>query len=219
MTFNFSIRTALKDSWKLFSRHWGFFIGLAFIMIIFSTFSHSHHSYQSLDVALTVIVAIATILWGYVWISASLAAVDGKEDILNFRSLSVHMPTLRQFFMLIIVGIVAGLIIAVGFILLIIPGIYFLIRLAFASTAYVDRNGGVKESLEYSWHLVKGKIFWTVFLVLIIEIALMVFGAITIIGWLITYPLALLLMTHLYRALTIHHRNTLAAQTTTTEAI
>lgn len=212
MKFNFSIRTALKDSWQLFIKHAGFFIGLAFVMIIFSAFSHTHHSRGPLDVVLTVVVVIATILWSYVWISAALAAVDGKEAVLNFKSLSVHMPTIKQFFMLIFVGIIAGLIIAVGFVLLIIPGIYFLMRLTFATTSYVDRQGSIKQSLEYSWHLVKGTIFWTVFLVLIIEVVLMILGAITIIGSLVTYPIALLLMTHLYRALTIHHRN-LATQT------
>jgi uncharacterized membrane protein len=216
MKFTFSIRTALKDSWRLFTNHWGFFVVMASVMIVFSTFSHAHHTHRPLDIALTVVVVLASVVWGYVWMSSCLAAVDGKEDILNLRSLSIHMPTGRQFLMLIAVGIVAGFIIAVGFILLIIPGFYFLIRLAFASTAYVDRQAGVKASLEYSWHLVKGKIFWTVFLVLIVQVALMIVGAITVIGSLITYPLALLLMMHLYRALTIHHRQSLTTETVET---
>jgi uncharacterized membrane protein len=93
-------------------------------------------------------------------------------------------------------------------VLLIIPGLYFLTRLAFANIAYVDRQQSVKKSLSYSWHLVKGKIFWTVFLVLIIEICLIMLGTITLmIGLLLTSPLAMLLVVHLYRALTIFHHN------------
>lgn len=177
-------------------------------MIVFSVFYNTHRSKATLDIVLMVIVIIAMVLWSYVWISASLAAVDGKDDIVNFRSLSVHMPTLRQFFMLVVTGVVVGVICAVGFVLLIIPGIYFAMRLIFATTSYVDRQGSLKQSLEYSWHLVKGPIFWTVFLVFIIEVLLAIIGSVTfMIGSLVTYPLAILLMVKLYRTLTIHQRS------------
>ncbi len=155
MPFTFSIRTALKDSWQSFVTHPLFFGGLAFVMVIFDVFMREHpHS-----AILLAVVAIATILWSYVWISVSLAAVDHKDAILNYKSLSVHMPTARQFFMILAIGLIVGIIVAVGFVLVIIPGIYFFARLSFANIAYVDRQGSVKQSLEYSWHLVKGKNF------------------------------------------------------------
>lgn len=207
MTFTFSIRTALHKSWDLFIKHIWFFAGLAFVMMIFSIFSNQHHDKTLMDGILTVIVLIATVLWSYVWISAALAAVDGKEDLVNYRSLSAHMPNIRQFFMLVGVGLLTGLIVAAGFVLLIIPGIYFVVRLAFANTAYVDRQMGVWKSLKYSWELVRGKIFWTVFLVLIINIAFIILGAIPfMLGLFITYPLGMLMMTYLYRDLTVYHR-------------
>jgi uncharacterized membrane protein len=206
MAFNFSIRTALKQSWQSFARHPLFFGGLAFVMIIFNLFTSQHHE----NPVLLAIVIIAAILWSYVWISVSLAAADGKEALLNYKSLSVHMPTVRQFFMIVIIGIIVAIIVGVGFILLIIPGIYFMTRLLFANISFVDKQGSIKKSLEHSWHLVRGSIFWTVFLVLIIEIVLIVIGLLTLtIGLLITYPLALLLVTRLYRALDIYHRKTL----------
>jgi len=203
MKFNFSIRTALKQSWQTFIAHPAFFGGLAFVMIIFNLFTTSHNH----NIPLLIVVIIAAVLWSYVWISVSLAAVDGKHDLLNFKSLSVHMPNMRQFVMIIAIGLIVGATVAVGFVLLIIPGIYFITRLAFANIAYVDRQGSVKASLSYSWHLVKGNIFWTVFLVLLIEIVLIILGSVTLmIGLLLTYPLAMLLVTHLYRALDIHHK-------------
>jgi uncharacterized membrane protein len=205
MNFNFSIRAAFKDSWKLFAKHALFFTTLSFVMIVFSLFYNSHHEGTTSDTILTIVVVIAMILWGYVWISAALAAVDGKEKLLTLRSLSVHMPTLRQFFMMALVALVVGVIVGIGFVLLIVPGVYFMMRLAFATTSYVDRQGSLKQTLSYSWHLVKGKIFWTVFLVFIIELVLVFIGSLTLmIGSLVTYPLAILLMTHLYRALTKH---------------
>jgi len=207
--FNFSIRTALKESWQHFAAHPAFFTGMAFVMIIFNLFTFTHNTGFSLaHVILLAVVFIAVILWNYVWISVSLAAVDGKDDLLNYKSLSMHMPNVRQFFMMIIIGMAMAVIGGVGFVLLIIPGVYFIVRLAFATIAYVDRQGSIMQSLSYSWHLVKGKIFWTVFLVLIIEVILMIIGSVTLmIGLLITYPIAMLLIANLYRALTNSYKN------------
>jgi uncharacterized membrane protein len=208
MTFTFSIRAALKKSWGLFAQHPYFFMGLALVMAVLSGFSHTRDGYGTpTNIALTVLVVIAGAIWSYVWISASLAAVDGHSDLLNLRFVSQHMPSVRQFFTLVGVGVLVGIVVACGFILLIIPGFYFLVRLAFANTAYVDRQQGVRASLKYSWHLVTGKIYWTVLLVLLVEIALFILGTIPfMIGLIITYPLGMLLMTILYRDLTVYHR-------------
>ncbi len=204
MKFTFSIRTALRESWQSFAAHPLFLGTMAFVMIIFNLFTNGHHR----NPILLGIVIIAAILWSYVWLSVSLAAADGKDDILNFSSLSLHMPNVREFFMLLAIGLLAALISAIGFVLLIIPGIYFVTRLAFATMAYVDRQGSVKQSLSYSWHLVHGRIFWTVLLVLIIEIALILLGTFALmIGLLVSYPLAMLLSARLYRALTVHQRS------------
>ncbi|MDB5255039.1 MAG: hypothetical protein JWL92_415 [Candidatus Nomurabacteria bacterium] len=209
MTFTFSIRTALKKAWGLFAKHPYFFMGLALVMAILSAFSHTREGHGTpSSIALFVLVMIASVIWSYVWISATLAAVDGHSDLLNFRFISQHMPSLRQFFTLIGVGLLVGIIVAAGFILLIIPGFYFLVRLVFANTAYVDRQQGVRASLKYSWHLVQGKIYWTVFLVLLLEIGLFILGTIPfMIGLLVTYPLGMLLMTILYRDLTVYQKS------------
>lgn len=200
MKFTFSIRTALKESWQSFAKHPLFFGSMAFVMIIFNLFTTDHHR----SPALIGLVVIAAIIWSYVWLSVSLAAVDGHDDILNFKSLSVHMPNVREFFMIVAIGLIVGIVVAVGFVLLIIPGIYFVTRLSFATIAFVDRQGSVKQSLGYSWHLVKGKAFWTVLLVIAIEIALVLLGTVTLmIGLLVTYPLAMLLIANLYRRMSV----------------
>lgn len=208
MSFTFSVRTALKKSWNLFAARPQFFMVLAFVMVVFSAFSDSKKGGDPLNIALTALVVIASILWSYVWISVSLAAVDGRNDVLNLRSISKHMPSVRQFFALIGVGICVGIVVILGFVLLIIPGIYLLVRLSFSNTALVDREQGVVASMKYSWGLVKGKIFWTVLIVFFVQLMLFVVGTIPfMIGLLITYPIGMLLMTTLYRDLTVFHRN------------
>ncbi len=233
MTLTFSIRNALKKAWQIFARHPLFFSTMAFVMIIFNLFSRTH----SRNVALMILVIIAVILWSYVWISVSLAAVDGKEDTLTFNSLSSHMPNVREFFTMVGVAIAAALIVAIGFfvplflgillvsslsfayislglkllavlgfIILLIPGMYLLVRLMFATIAYVDRQGSIIQSVRYSWHLVRGNVFWTVFLTMIAELALVIAGSLLfVVGLLVAYPLAILLIIQLYRTLSTHH--------------
>jgi uncharacterized membrane protein len=203
MTFTFSIRAALKDSWKTFANHWVFFTVITLIVLMFNFYGKQH----SKNPVLMVVVVIASLIWSYVWGSVSLAAVDHKDEILNFKALSVHMPNVRQFLIILAISLLSGIIFVGGLILLVIPGIYFIVRLQFANLAFVDRQQGIKKSLSYSWHLVKGRIFWTALLVMLVEIVLVIVGSVFFfVGALITYPIAMLLVAHLYRALTIHER-------------
>ncbi|HVY36080.1 MAG TPA: hypothetical protein VG982_02275 [Candidatus Paceibacterota bacterium] len=210
MEFEFSIRQTLRQSWQIFTKHLWFFITIAFVMFIFNIFSSSHH-----NVWLKALAFVAMVLWSYVTLSVTLAAVDGKEGMLSFDMLKAHLPTIMEFLKLIAVGVLAGLIIVLGFVLLIIPGVYFGVRLCFVNLAFVDRKGSVGGTLKYSWHLVKGDIFWSVFLVLIVAIALIFLGAIVFgVGMLVTYPIAMLLIAFCYRALTTFQSKQMAQQPT-----
>lgn len=201
MEFNFSIRNALKESWAIFKARPWFFVGLAFVMLVINAFSGFNDNN-----IIKVIIIIAAIIWSYVWLSVVLHAIDNKTGMLDYESLKLHLPTFRQFFTLVAVGIVTGIIVLAGFVMLIIPGIYFMMRLAFSNLAYVDRREGIKDTLRYTWHLVKGDTFWTVFLTIMVAIALIFLGVLAaVVGVLVTYPLAMLLLANLYRSLTKFH--------------
>lgn len=201
MEFEFSIRTALQKSWTIFTGHFWYFIALSAVMLVLS-FSSRSKQYPFL----VVLLIIASVIWSYVMLSVSLAAIDGKDELLTFKTIKQHLPTVREFFMLVGVGLMTGLFVVLGIIALIIPGIYIMVRLIFANLAYVDRKGGVLQSLRYSWHMVKGPLFWTVLLTLFVSFGLMILGMILLgIGMLFMYPLSMLLMATLYRALTKNH--------------
>lgn len=196
--FEFSIRANLKRAWQLFAEHAWYFIFLALVMVVLTGASKWND-----NGFVTALVTVASILWSYVALSSMLAAVDGKKELLAFDSLRLHFPTFRQFLKLLCVAIGAGVIIIGGFILLIIPGIYFMTRLSFANLALVDRKGGVRDSLRFSWRMVKGDVFWTVLLGLVVAIVVMIIGfALFYVGALVTYPIGMIFLTLLYRALT-----------------
>ncbi len=207
MEFTFSIRTALRESWELFKGHWKFFVGISLVTVLLNIVGNwADDSFFP-----TLIITVAAFIWGVIMLRISLSATSGSTDALSFEKIKEHVPHWKQFFGIIGVGIMSALIILGGFILLIIPGIYFAFRLSVSNLSYLDRKEGVMKALRYSWDSTKGGKIWTVILVAIVSVILYIVGLILFgVGILVTYPLALLLMAKLYRALSAHHSGHMA---------
>ena len=198
--FEFPIRKNLRAAWNLFTAHVWYFVLLSFVMFVLSASSEWHDS-----IIIKILATAATIVWSYVGISSMLAAVDGKVELLKFDALKLHLPTWRQALYLVGVIFGVGIITLGGLILLVIPGIYFMIKLLFSNFALVDRNGGVRQSMRFSWHMVRGDVFWTVLLCFVTSAAVMILGLLAFfVGIIVTYPIAMLFLALLYRALTNH---------------
>jgi hypothetical protein len=80
-------------------------------------------------------------------------------------------------------ALLVGLVVGVGFILLIIPGIIFLVFLSVSVSAFIIERVGVTEAMSRSWKLVSGQ-WWHTFIVIVVAaiIAGVVNGIITAIG-------------------------------------
>lgn len=106
-----------------------------------------------------------------------------------------------------IIGFWLGLhfaIIGIGATLFFIPGIYLAIRLGLFNFAIIDRNAGVFESLSQSWELTKGHSLLLLSLIMINTLANWI-GALIYIGFLITWPFAVLNIACIYRKLAGGH--------------
>lgn len=194
----FSIKQAIKESWEIFKNKPVFFMTLSFIFVIINTLADT---VMKDNIVFAVSSTIFIFVFSYIWLSISLYAVDGKVDELELSKIKNHFPTLRNLGYIILIAIITIVAIACGLILLIIPGIYAMIKLSFGNLSYVDRKGSAMDSVKYSWHITKGY-FWTVLLTIFVVTLLAVLGMLAFgIGVLITYPLSLLLMTKLYRYL------------------
>lgn len=200
--FTFSMRNALRHAWHIYWKHAALYSLLSLIMLMTNISERSEdHGYLVVRIA-SVFVALVV---SYMSLSMFLSAVDGKEDMLQLRSIPKHLPTFRQFIMILEVGILVALCICAGFIAFIIPAIYVFARLVFAQLVYVDRQGSAIDSLRYSWYLVQREVVGTVLKTLLVFIALLIVGVIFFgIGLIIMYPLAMLLLTILYRRLCQH---------------
>ena len=102
----------------------------------------------------------------------------------------------------IIASIATGVVVIVGLILLVIPGIYLAIRLQFYKFLIVDKGDiGPIESLKESWKMTKGYA-WNLFLFLILIALLNILGVILFgVGLFVTIPISLLSYAILYRKL------------------
>lgn len=96
-------------------------------------------------------------------------------------------------------SILFGLAVGLGFVLLIIPGIYLLIRLGYFLPAIVDRNLGAVDSLKYSWELTRNSGL-PIFLLWIISALLIFAGALLLgIGLIYAMPVVSIATVVVYR--------------------
>jgi len=86
----------------------------------------------------------------------------------------------RNYVGAIIASILSSIVIGIGFVLLIIPGIYISIRLSFVSLLVIDEGMGGVEALQASWAMTKGYA-GSIFLMGLIAIPLALVGLLALI--------------------------------------
>lgn len=152
----FSKKEALSFGWKTFKSRWLFFVGLTILTIIFNIIPGVVGGYIPQDQAM-VSYGITTLGWIFSTIvsigimKVMLRTVDGERPTL----LDV-LKSYRLFFKFFFASVLAGGIVLIGFILLIVPGILFSLRLQFTVYAIVDRGMGPIAAIKYSWTITRG---------------------------------------------------------------
>jgi len=101
-------------------------------------------------------VVYITISYGYAL--ATLKAARGEKPAIR----DLFWPY-KRFFTVIFSMILLTIIIGFGFVLLIIPGVIFMVRLFFVPYLIVDKKAGVFGAIGGSWRMTKGH-FWKIFL-------------------------------------------------------
>jgi uncharacterized membrane protein len=230
MPFTFSIRGALTRSWKIFvSQPWFFiFITLVFAVLEFS--GDMDGKYGVITGVLTAIASLmwmyAALSIAITVIDEKAPAPTFKTMGNHFPSIGQLLKLIGVSIVaaipIIVITIVCGIIayadilgssyftgtlaipttsiIAIAVSILLI--FFFAIRLSFAQLVFIDRQTSIWQSVKTSWYMTRGRQFWTVLLTILLIIAMFIIGsALFYVGLLIAYPLSILLMVQLYRAL------------------
>lgn len=122
--------------------------------------------------------------------------LDGIEP--QFSAYGQQAPKLVTF---IIANIIYSIIVIVGLIIFIIPGIYLAIRLQFFMVFIVQEDAGIMESLRMSWNITKGNAM-QLFLLGLAMIGITIVGLILlIVGVFVAGPLVYMMYCYTFRKL------------------
>lgn len=105
----------------------------------------------------------------------------------------------KYYWRFLLADILYGLIVMIGFILCIIPGIYFGIKYHFYGYIIIEQDAGVIDSLKLSWDITKGA-WWDLFLLFILLWLITLAGVILCgVGLLFAWPIVIMAIVYAYK--------------------
>lgn len=190
----------LKEAWELFKKNLNIIlivIGVYFVYYLAQYLVNYSFRGSFLATILSIVFLIIFLVIQLGTYNLMLKVVDGHKatyvDLYTYSNIT--MKILRN----IAAGIIVGFIVGIGFIFLIIPGIYLGIRLMFFTYYIVDKNAGVVDSIKMSWELTRNGVI-NLFLLSILFLIVNFIGALLFgIGLAVTMPLTFLATAVLYR--------------------
>lgn len=180
----------LREAWALYKAHWRHFLPLAFLVFVVI-------SLIGLVLALTLgwVGAVLATLIGFVgvfWLQGALCEAvadvrDGRADLSISETLQKVRPRVAP---LLGAGVLAGLGVAVGLVLLIVPGLVLLTWWSVIVPVVVLERMAAMDSFGRSRELVRGQ-GWNVFGVIVLTVLILLAFAIVfailaavLLGWL-----------------------------------
>ena len=176
-----SVSAVLGEALDLYKRFFGRFVGTAAIVFVvldlLSAITDRAAGTSVTSDLLWTLIALVVSFVGAFWLQGALIEAvrdvrDGRADLTIPELYERTRPRLPA---LLAAGIVAGLGIAIGLVLLIVPGLYLLTRWCLIPAVIVIEKRGAGESFDRSWQLTRG-FGWTVFGSLVVAYLLYVIG-------------------------------------------
>lgn len=201
MSAKFSKKEAIVFGWEKFKKEWKFLVVIFIVAWVISSILSKivGQAYESMPISGVVLQIItyavnAVITLGILKIVLDIT--DNKKP--SWRLLYELYPRALKY---IGATILYGLMIVVGLVLLIIPGIYLAIRFQFYAYFIADKNMGIMDSLRASSKATKGSVVnLLAFGLICAGIALAGFLAFGL-GILIAIPIVSIASAHVYRKL------------------
>ena len=176
-----------KTGWELFKQYPGGFVGFCLLYFVIQVALHAIPF-----VGAVASLAVSTpLLMGNFLVSAKLLQGQTPEFRDFFSGFQFLVP-------LLLLSLVAGTFIAIGTILLVIPGVYLAVAYLFATYLVIDRGLEFWPAMELSRHTVNPR--WFGYFAFVLLLALLnLAGALALgVGLLVTIPLSFCTVTVLY---------------------
>lgn len=191
-------REAFETSWKLFRAHWKLLVAMTVTTGLISL----TQGYYAQNNQGTSAVIFNFIFWllqiiialGYLHIALLLTAKKPARfaDLFSQYRLALHY---------LIGSILYGLIVALGLVLLIIPGLIFAIRMQLWPYVVVDKGAGPIAAIRGSWNMTKGQVGNLLLFDVLVGLVTLVGAMLLGLGLLVAVPVTSLAMAFVYRRL------------------
>jgi hypothetical protein len=161
------------EAWGLYKAHWKHFLAIALVVFIALALLGILLAWILgwLGVVLGVFLSIAGTFWLQGALIQAVSDVrDGRADLSVSETFAHVRPKLGK---IIVAGILLGLAIAIGLLLLIVPGLYLLTIWIAVIPAIVLEDRGIGEAFGRSRELVRGN-GWNVFGVIVLTFLLLI---------------------------------------------
>ncbi len=198
----FSIKEALGFGWETAKENLGFFVMLLLVAALIYLIpwsvalllSERGFLWSSMGVSMVDFVLTAIIWMGIIKISLNF--YDKKESEIEDIVSPYYL-----FFKYLLASIVYFIIVILGFVLFIVPGIYLAIRLWFFDYFIIDKEMGPLDSLKSSFHATKGNVLKLLLFLILMGVINILGVLLLVIGLFITIPVTILASVFAYRKL------------------
>lgn len=169
-----SIGIVLDEAWTLFTRFFGrfFLIGLVVFATVNLAYALVVEAVSSDEDAAAItlgVVGLAAAVVGTTWLQGAFvyAVQDARDGTFDSTLGQIFRRVSPSILPLLVAGLLAGIAIAIGLLLLVVPGLFLLTIWAVIAPVIVIEKRGALESFGRSRELVRGH-GWTVFAIVVI---------------------------------------------------
>jgi uncharacterized membrane protein len=202
---DFSTESALRFGWETFKKRPWFFVGSTVVILLASGLINAVTS--AIDTALSGSAEEPSIVGGLLSLglgtllsmgaTAFYLAAQDNPDTVDLSALWHPQP----FWKFLGASILFAIVIAIGLVLLIVPGIIFALMFMFTTFVVIDRELGPIEAMKESHRITYGH-KWSLLGFTLLLVLINLLGAIALlVGLLVTIPVSSLAVAHAYRVL------------------
>lgn len=221
---SFSIDSAIQFGWDKMRKNFGFFVAFILITGVIKALTDPNILTVSKDIDLShsfweqlKMMAFESGAesqgWGFTilsWITRALLSIATiKVALLIHDDKKVTWEDIRESFerfpSYVVGTLVYGLIVVLGLILFILPGIYLAIRLQYVPYLIIDKNMRPLDAISESYAITQGNTFNLAFLGVVIGVINIVGALCLLVGLFATVPTGLVAMAYAYRKLAGKH--------------
>lgn len=194
---SFSIGDALSFGWHGFKRQAWLFLGVFGAMVVFQFIFSLLPKGALFGLVSLFTNLILQILLQIGFISMTLRLVNGERA--SLKDLFSHAHLFLRF---LAASILMGILVLLGFLLFIIPGVILSLRLWFVGFVLVDMNVGPVEALRRSWDITRGATLRLLLFGVVLALVNLAGLLALFVGIFVSVPVTLIAVAYVYRTLT-----------------